>query len=755
MTYSVQGSALHDELPEKIGPFRVLQVLGEGGMGIVYEAEEIGPVRRKVALKVIRSGLASKDVIARFDAERQALAVMNHPGIAKVLQAGETESGQPYFAMELVNGVPITEYCDTRILSVRERVELFIAACYAVQHAHMKGVIHRDIKPSNVLVTENDGGPQPKIIDFGVAKALGQRLTEKTLVTQWGQAIGTAAYMPPEQVDSSGIDIDTRADIYSLGVMLYEVLVGRLPVDAGPVALQAYLTRLMTGDAKVPRPSARFQALTDERRGLALLRRTDPERLRRDLKGDLDLIVMKAMDADRTQRYETANGLANDLRRYLAHEPIGARAPTARYRLTKFVRRHRTGVLAASVMTVVLLVTSVLATVGFVRATRAEKRAHEEAAAAGAVTEFLVDLFRVSNPGQVRGDTITARELLERGTQRIGLELVGQPLLRGRIMNTMGDVHAALGLYDAARKLLVDALKVRESTLGTNDLAVAETLAGLGSVARAKGEFDDAERYFGRSLSIREHNLGRNHLDVGRTLTGMAALAVSQRRNAQAESLYLRAIEIDRRARPASDVDRGDNLTGLAVTYWSQGRYAEAEPLMREALTIYEAGYGKDHPNVASALNNLGALYWTLGRYSDALPLYERTRATFERTLGPDHPNVASMLNNLGEVYWKLRRYDESEPAFRRALKIKEQVLADRHPSIAVTLNGLAGLLRDQRRFAEAEPLYRRALAIRESTFGPDDANVNETRRDFADLMRRSDRLREAKALEARISSTR
>ncbi len=755
MTQRVQDSPLGLEPPERLGPFRILQVLGEGGMGIVYEAEEIGPVRRRVALKVIRAGLASKDVLARFDAERQALAVMNHPGIAKVLHAGETESGQPYFAMELVNGLPITQYCDTRMLPVRQRVELFIAVCLAVQHAHMKGVIHRDIKPSNVLVTEHDGGPQPKIIDFGVAKALGQQFTEKTLVTQWGQAIGTAAYMPPEQADSSGIDVDTRADIYSLGVMLYEVLVGRLPVDAASLALHVFLTRLMTGESKVPRPSARLQALGDERGTIALMRRTDPQHLWRDLRGDLDWIVMKAMDPDRARRYETANGLASDLRRYLAHEPIAARPPSAGYRLGKFVRRHRAGVLAASAMTAALLASSVLATIGMVRATRAEQQAQQEAAAARAVTDFLVDLFRVSDPAQGRGSAVTAREILDRGTQRITRELTGQPLIQGRIMHTMGTVHAALGLYDPARKLLGDALAVRERALGPDDLSVAQTLTALGDVAREKGDFDEADRYFRRALAIRERALGREHIDVGGTLSGLAALRFKQGRNAEAESLYIRVLDIGRLAPNPNDSRRGRDLMGLAIAYWSQGRYAEAEPLMREAVAIYERSYGSDHPTVAATLNNLGALYWTLERHGDALPLYERTRAIFERTLGPEHPNVASVLNNLGEVYWKLHRYDEAEPLFRRALQIKERVLAAGHPSIAVTLNGLAGLLRDQRRFAEAEPLYRRALAIREKAFGPKDANVAETLRDLAELMRRTGRVEDAATLEARLTVVR
>ena len=671
MTERVQDSSKGPQPPERLGAFRILRVLGEGGMGIVYEAEEIGPVRRRVALKLIKTGLASKDVLARFDAERQALAVMNHPGIAKVLQAGETELGQPYFAMELVNGVPITEYCDSRMLTVKQRVELFIAVCLGVQHAHMKGVIHRDIKPTNVLVAEHDGGPQPKIIDFGVAKALGQQLTEKTLVTQWGQTIGTAAYMPPEQADSAGIDVDTRADIYSLGVMLYEILSGRLPIDGKSVAMHVFLARLATGEAKVPSPSERVQALGGERGTLATVRGADPQELWRTLRGDLDCIVMKAMDPDRARRYETANGLANDLRRFLAHEPVAARPPTARYRIGKFVRRHRVGVFAASAMSVAVLASSVVAMIGMVRATRAERRAQQEASAANAVTDFLVDLFRGSDPIEGRGSDVTAREILDRGTQRITRELTNQPILQGRIMHTMGTVNQALGLFDPATKLLGDALTVRERELGPNDPSVAETLHALGNTAGDRGDFAAADSYYRRALAIRERVLGSEHSDVGETLSGLAALRFRQGRSAEAESLYTRVLNINRRSSNPNDRRNALDLMGLAIAYWAQKRYTEAEPLMREALAIQERTYGSDHPLVAATMNNLGALYWMLERYGEALPLYERTRVILERTHGTEHPHVASVLNNLGEVHWKLHRYEDAEPLFRRALGIK------------------------------------------------------------------------------------
>jgi len=741
--------------PERIGSYRILQILGEGGMGVVYEAEQTEPVRRRVALKVVKPGLDTGQVVSRFEAERQALAVMNHPGIAKVLDAGTTDTGLPYFVMELVKGLPLTEYCDTRTLSTRERLQIFVSVCQAVQHAHQKGVIHRDLKPSNVLVAEHDGVPQPKIIDFGIAKAIGLQLTEKTLVTELGQTMGTAAYMSPEQAEASGLDVDTRADIYSLGVLLYEVLVGRLPVDPTELGIHAFLALLVVHQTNPPTPSARLLTLGANREGVALSRRTDLVHLRREVKGDLDWIAMKAMEPDRTRRYETANALALELQRYLANEPVLARPPSMSYRFGKFARRHRAGVVAGAVVAAAIVVSAVFTTIGMVRATRAERHAVQEAAAAKQVTDFLVDLFRVSDPSEARGNAVTAREILDSGAQRVSVQLAGQPLLQGRIMHTMGTVYEALGLYQSARPLLEQALHVQERELGPGDTTVAGTLDALGDVARGKGDFADAERDYQRALAVREAALGPDHADVAASLAALAVLRFKQGRNAAAESLYTRVLTIDARAPGGDDQVRARHLMGLAVVYWSEGRYKEVEPLLQRTLATQEKALGPDHPEVAATLNNLGALYWTEDRYADALPLYERSRTILERALGPNHPDVAAVLNNLGETDWKLKRYAEAEPLFRRSLAIKEQVLAPNHPDIAVTLNSMAGLLRDQGRFAEAELLYRRALAIRERALGSDNSSVGETLRDYAELLQRTGRTREAAALQAKAARIR
>lgn len=736
-----------DEHPERIGPFRILQVLGEGGMGIVYEAEQTEPVRRRVALKVMKLGMDTKEVVARFEAEQQALAVMEHASIAKVFEAGVTEQGRPYFVMEAVRGVPLNEYCDNRKLSTRERLELFVPVCQAVQHAHQKGVIHRDLKPSNVLVTEQGGTPVPKIIDFGIAKATGQRLTEKTVVTMHGQAMGTPAYMSPEQAEMSGLDVDTRTDIYSLGVMLYELLVGQLPLDPREIGLQAFIARLVMRETNAPTPSARLNGLGHTRGTIAASRRTDAGTLRRELKGDLDWIVMKAMEQDRARRYETANALAFELGRHLRDEPVLARPPSAAYRFGKFVRRHRAGVAAGALAVIALVVGVVLATAGMVRATRAERAAAQEAEAARQVSDFLIGLFEVSDPGQARGNTITAREILDRGAQRVSLELAGQPQVQARMMATIGGVYRALGLYDEASELVEQSLAIRQRALPTDHEDVAESLFQLGIVYKQQGKYADAEEALRRALAIREAAFGPDDRRVASVAGALGATVLEQGKYAEAELLLLRALAIQETALGAEHSVVATTLANIGAMYWLQGKVAEAEPYMRRSQAIREQALGADHPDLADGFNNLGALYWTLGRYDEAEQHYGRARDIWSRTLPPDHPYMAAIQNNLAETHWLQGEYAEAEPLFLRALAIKEAILEPDHPSIAVSLNGLANLYRDMARYAAAEPLYRRALRIRERVLQADDPAIAETLADFARMLRQAGREAEAAML--------
>ena len=719
-------------------------------MGTVYEAAETGPVRRHVALKVVRAGFATEEVRARFAAERQALALMDHAGIAKVLQAGETPAGDPYFAMELVKGLPLLEYCDSRRLSTQQRLELFISVCHAVHHAHQKGVIHRDIKPSNILVTEQDGGPVAKVIDFGIAKALGLRLTDLTLHTAVGAPIGTVAYMSPEQAESSGMDVDTRSDIYSLGVVLYQLLVGSLPVEPSAQAIHAFIYRLASRTTSAPRPSVRYTQLGVGQKMIAEARQTNPETLARALSGDLDWIVMKALEPDRNRRYDTAFGLAQDIERYLEHKTVTARPPTAAYRAQKFVRRHRAGVAAGAVASIALIIGAIFTTVSLVRATRAERVAAGEAAAAKRVTDFLVELFAVSDPGESRGNNVTARELLDRGAQRSMSDLGNDPRLQGRMMHTIGTAYASLGLYEAARDQLSAALAARIRSLGPNDVAVAETEIALGNALSSFGAVDSAEAHYQRALATYERPENAARGGTGNALGALATLRWQQGRNTEAETLYKRAIAATEAAPTLDSALLARNLSGLGIAYWAQQRLDEAEPLMVRSLAIQEKRLGADHPDLAALLNNLGALYWTKGNYAQAARLYERTRVIFERTLEPDHPNMASILNNLGETYWKLGRRREADSLLQRALTIKESKLAKDNPGIATTLNALAGVWRDDGKSTQAEAAYRRALAIREKAYGRSHSGVGETVRDYAQLLRMTGRSDEAADLLSR-----
>jgi eukaryotic-like serine/threonine-protein kinase len=740
--------------PTRVGPYDIIQLLGEGGMGIVYEAEETAPVRRRVALKLIRTGLdEARDVLARFDAERRALAVMNHPGIARVLQAGSTEGGQPYFAMELVRGQPLTEYCDAKRLVVRDRLQLFIGICEAVQHAHQKGVIHRDLKPSNILVTDEEGRPQAKIIDFGIAKALGPQGSDQAAKTMAGFAMGTVAYMSPEQANTTTMDVDTRADIYSLGVMLYELLVGHLPVDPQEMGLYEFLAQLAKGDTSPPTPSLGLATALARSELIAQRRRTDARHLQRELRGDLDWIVMKAMHPDRVHRYDTANALAADIHRYLVHEPVAARPPSARYRVGKFVRRHRVGVITVGAASIAVVASSIAATVGFVQARRAEQRAASEAEAAKQVSDFMVDLFRQSDPTVQRRRDVTAQALLDQGIRRVSTDLSSQPLLQARLMQTMGTVQTALGKYAEARALLEEVLRTRERLLGPDDVLVGETLTALGELTRDRGALDDADAFLSRALRIREQALGRVHADVGTTLSMIAALRMRQSRHAEAESLYRRVLAIDAVARTPDDPRTLRDLRGLAAVYRAQQRPAEADSLWKLTLARQERALGREHPDVGSTLNNLGALAYFDGRYADADRYYRRARPILEKAYGQEHPLTVSVANNQAEVLWKMRQYAEAERMFRQALAVKERLYEPEHTSLGVTLNGLAGVLRDVGRVTEADALYRRALQIREIANNP--TELAETLGDYAALLRSTNRAALAAEYEQRAAGLR
>ena len=782
------------EHPTHIGAYRILDVLGEGGMAVVYLAEQSEPVKRRVALKIVKLGMDSKQVVARFESERQALAVLDHPNIAKVFDGGITDSGRPYFVMELVHGIPITDYCDDHRLSTNDRVELFAATCSAVQHAHHKGLIHRDLKPSNLLVGVVDGKPQVKIIDFGIAKATSMSFTDKTLFTKIGKLLGTPQYMSPEQADISGLDVDTRTDIYSLGVVLYELLVGVVPVDLTAVGEQAIRVAVRERDA--PRPSTRITELGDTKDEIAKARSTDPEKLQRQIRGDLDWVVMRAIAKDRTRRYETANALAMECWRFLKHEPVLARPPSAGYLLHRFIRRNRAMVVAGSIALLAVLAGAVAATVGFVQATRAEQAALREAETARQVSDFLIELFEVSDPSEARGNSILAREILDRGADRVQTELSSEPEVQAALMNTMGNVYANLGLYDSAQPLLDAALPKSEAAYGRRSTKVARILFGLGELARLRGDFDGAVSRHQEALAIRTELLGEKHLDIAESLHALGVAFYFQSEYEAAEVVELESLamyvellgendervanvnnslgsvmhntdryeEAEKRKRDSLKVFRhlfGDIhpnvasvLNDLALVLEDVGRLEEAETTFNESLTIFRRVYPGDHPFIAETQAQLARLMRAMGDTDRSESLYREAIAMLERTVGNEHMLTLRTKDSFGVLLMSTGRFEEAVPIMTEAVALHRTLLGERHVNTGRALNNLATLFFLKGDYAQAESYYRESLSIRTERLGDDNADTANSKNNLADLLNRLGQYEEAEQLASEAADS-
>jgi serine/threonine protein kinase/Tfp pilus assembly protein PilF len=696
---------------KQVGPYRILELLGEGGMGEVWLAEQREPVRRRVALKVIKLGMDTREVVARFESERQALAMMDHPGIAKVLAAGATDAGRPYFVMELVRGVPVTEYCDAHRFTTSQRIDLFAQVCRAVQHAHLKGVIHRDIKPSNVLVAEQDGQPVPKIIDFGIAKAVHGDLTDSTLVTRLGQLIGTPAYMSPEQAEGTGLDVDTRTDVYSLGVLLYELLVGALPFDVKAVADAA--VRSAIRDTEVPRPSTRLTGLGHDRDTVASYRGTSPDALRRELRDDLDWIILKALEKDRGRRYETPGAFADDLERRLASEPVLARPPSTTYRAKKFLRRHRVGVGLLSLAFVALVAFGVTVSVQSARIARERDKAVQ-------VSQFLEDLFSASDPfANTRRDTLNIGEFVTLGAERVHTELLDQPEVQAQMLTVLGRVQRNLGKLPEARELLEEAQELWTAIYGADSREALGNQQLLAFTLADARESEEAIELFTRTIEGRR----RAGLDRGTgmadALTGLGNALQSAGRFEGAEAAYREGLAVIRAAPDRDAAKLAANLNNLGTILVRQARYDEAEPLLREAVDIGREELDPDHPTLSSYLNNLAFLLEELGRLDEAEALHREALAIARSRFGAEHAQIARSLNNLGVVLLEKEQYQEAESLLTEAVQMRRSVFGARSPNVAVALNNLATVQRRTDRPAEAEATFREALDIFLGSVGP------------------------------------
>jgi serine/threonine protein kinase/tetratricopeptide (TPR) repeat protein len=750
-----EGKAGPEEVGTQIGPYRLVQKLGEGGMGAVWVAEQREPVKRQVALKVIKPGMDSAQVVRRFEAERQALALMDHTHIAKVFDAGTTAQGRPYFVMELVKGVPITQYCDGLNLPVCERLELFVSVCQAIQHAHQKGVIHRDIKPSNVLVCVQDGRPVAKVIDFGVAKATGPKLTDSSLSTELGAVIGTLDYMSPEQAELSALDVDTRADVYALGVLLYELLTGTTPLDRKRRKEVGLVEALRLIREEAPRPSTRLSNSGDLLASVSVQRRMEPGRLMRMVRGELDWIVMKCLEKDRRRRYETASALAGDVARYLADEAVEACPPSASYRLGKFARRHRTGLAVALGCVLVLAAGAAVSAWQAFRATRAEANAlserddkekaraaeegervraekaealaREEASIATAVSDFLqADLLRQAdsmmqaNAGFEAEPNLTVKEALDRAAAQIGRRFRKQPLVEAAIRMAIGNAYRGVGEARLAAPHLARSWALRKERLGADHPLTLLSMGDLAAAYRASGELDRALPLAERSVAKCRKQLGRDHPD---TLSSMNNLGLTYRdagRYKEALALLEQTLAGRARVLGRGHLHTLQSMGNLAVAYNDARRPGKALPLFEQGLAMGRKRWGADHPITITSMNNLAQAYQAERQFAKAHALLRQAEAKCRAKFGPDHPNTLGTSIGLAAAYRAAGQLDRALPLAEKTLARVKEKLGPDHPLTLIGLTHLAQTYQAARKLDRAVPLFEEALAKRRERLGPD-----------------------------------
>lgn len=731
----------------------MIEILGQGGMGTVYLAEQRRPVRRRVALKVL-DAVHDRRRLKRFAAEGQALARLNHPNVASLYEVGAPEDGPPFVVMELVEGVAITDWCDQHRLVLRDRIELFFDVCAGVRHAHEKGILHRDLKPANVLVTEVDGRATAKVIDFGIARALGDPLLEASseTMTQENQLVGSPVYMCPE-LAAGERNTDTRGDVYALGLLLYQLLIGVLPFNTQDIGLMDLLRRIAKG--RLPVPSARFAGLDQARRQeLAGHRGTDERRLSRRLRGDLDAIAEKAVAREPADRYGSPTELAADLKRHLDIEPVEARESTSLYVIGRFLRRRAGIVLAVGALILVLVM-------GFVARTREAKRANLEAqrasqqadradqeaerareslAEAQEVSRFLVELFEIADPERAPGEPVDVRELLDRGAERLQDQLGDQPMARALFLQTIGELYTKMALFEPAEALVSEALAIRENELPADHPDVLESVNQLGVLYRRQEKLDQAEPLLRRVLTTREAAPEPDTLAIALALNNLGNLLWSQERLEEAEVVHRRALAMRELELEPGHPELAGTLNNLGALLQAQNRFREALPFMERAAEIYAEAVGTEHPRYGATLYNLSLILRELGQWQEAEAYGRRAVAVWEAAYGPDHPRSLTARSQLASLARRAGRYQESTEMYRAMLGEREQASGPDDAALVGPLTGLAisqGYLGD---FVSAEANFQRVLAINLKTRAEDHSSTINARSNLAWLVwRRGD----------------
>lgn len=787
-----------------IGNYQIQQFLGEGGMGVVYVAKQSEPIKRQVALKILRPSDASRSILARFEQERHALSMMEHPGIARILDAGSTLEGIPYFVMELIKGVPISQYCDQENLSPQERLQLFIPVCEAVQHAHQKGIIHRDLKPSNILIGLYDGKPVPKVIDFGVAKAVGSSLADSSVYTEVGSVVGTLEYMAPEQAELNNLDIDTRADVYSLGVVLYELLTGSPPFSRQQLRSAAFDEMLrMIREVDPPKPSTKVSS-SEEVASVAAHRKLEPKQLAKALSGDLDWVVMKSLAKERTRRYQSVSEFASDIDRFLSIQPVSAGPPSILYKASRFLKRNKVLSLATALALFAMIAGGVAATLGYLESNRQfeiAKQAESEERSARELAEqrlrqvengvdILSGVFDQLNPEAINstsGDLRAALvEQLQLAAQQIQSQDLGDSVAVARLQYKLGLALLKLGEPNSALQVLESAEQSFLATLGEENLDFLNCIEARALCLRRSGKLKESLELSQKVLASKQEFLGPTHLDTIAAINNLGLTYGALGESEKAISNFVQAVELlesnygpdapvtmtsqsnlavyrlqrgdvknsrdklenllERRTR-IQGPDHPDTLEGMmsfVLALRLNGELRKSLTVVEHAAELTRAKYGGDHPQTIQAISNLAMVLKDLGDDAKAVPYLEQVERYRRLKLGSEHPSTLQAMANLAVAYKESGRMEEAMPLYVESLEKRRRVLGPEHEDTLTSMNNLGTMYLKQQKYEEAIALLEECLLLRTKTLGDNHPAVGVTQLNLARTFQEAGRLEDA-----------